>query len=160
MNLLSHKPPTMQRPSHAVIFITNQESCGPNGEVYDYKDRIYNDVNDTGNWAVFWKGQKKHRQDSIVADGVRQVHVCARRKRNQPYIYYGTIKNETIHCMYQGNAANSDPSAYFFELNTQDLHVPFQTSLRGNLSPQAQAIHTLGFAYNGGCCGIYKIWPR
>ena len=144
---------------HAIVFITAEATTWGNGEVYDYKDRISNDVHDPDNWDVIWKGQKKHGQDYIITEGTREVHVCARRRTSLPYKYFGTIKNETIHCMYQGNAANNDPSAYFFELETHDLRVPFQSTLSGDLTPQAQAVRSLGFTFTRRNCGIHKMWP-
>ena len=59
--------------------------------------------------------------------------------------------------MFQGDPQASEPSAYFFDLEIEN-EVAFKTVLDGDLAPQAQAIRTLGFNYNGGCSGIYKMW--
>lgn len=144
--------------NYGIIFITAEEQIFDNGVTYDYHDHIYKDEHDQNNWALLWKGQKKHKQDYIVTECTREIHVCARKKKSEHYKYYGILINNSMRLMYQGNADNSDPDAYFFKLDINNGRLPFLTILDGPNTPQAQAVQTLGFNYNGGCCGIYKVW--
>lgn len=144
---------------YGVLFITGEEVSFPvEGDYdYDYKDRIYRDEFNDQVWALEWKGQRRHRNDYIALDPNRELHVCAREKKNQHYTYYGKIRNDTVRQIHEGNPAEGDPSAYFFRLDI-NTETRFKTVLSGDLPPQAQAVRSLGFNYNGGCSGIYKMW--
>ena len=60
--------------------------------------------------------------------------------------------------MYEGDHTISDPNAYYFELETENITIPFKTILTGNFPPQIQAVRSLGFQFKPACCGIYKVW--
>jgi len=138
----------------AVIFITANETVVSN-KLYDYRDEILVDVH-TGELSIIWKGQRRGRQDYIAVNGNREVHICARKRRGQYYSYYGILDNDSAMIMYSGNRSVGDPRAYFFRI--LDGKFPTRTLLSGPLPPQKQAIQSMGFRYNGGCCGIYKVW--
>ena len=152
---MPHKTKTMAR--YGVIFITAEE-VSISGEIYDYTDRILVDEFDRSRIFLLWQGQKKGRQDYIVVTGDREIHVCGRRKQGEYYKYYGVIDAPTLEMRLEGDHSESIPNSYFMKLKPSERCPVLRTRLTGPESPQKQAIQSLGFRYNGGCCGIYKVW--
>ncbi len=145
----------MSSPAYGVIFITSEEG-NIGSELYNYNDQILVNEFDNQDISLVWRGQKKGRQDYVVVRGDREIHVCARRKKGESYKYYGILDNTTMRQVFNGNHLEGVPDSYFFKV--REGRVPYRTELSGELSPQAQAVQSLGFRYNGGCCGIYKVW--
>jgi hypothetical protein len=144
---------------YGIIFITNEEVSVDESYSYDYKDAIYkNEFNNE--YIVVWKGQNKHRYDYIVTDKTREIHVCARKKKNEPYTYYGLIMNETLARTYTGDRTEGIPDVWTFKLRTDGLDVPFKTIFerRGDPTFQQQAVQDLGFTFTPSRTGIYRIY--
>jgi len=147
---------------YGVIFITAEE-VSISGEIYDYNDHILIDEFDRSRIFLLWQGQKKGRQDYIVVNGDREIHVCGRRKQGEYYKYYGVIDSPTLEMRFEGDHAESIPNSYFMKLKSSERCPVLRTHLTGLPgeiweSPQKQAIQRLGFRYNAACCGIYKVW--
>tara|TARA_B100000795_G_C22789442_1_gene436174 strand:- start:575 stop:1039 length:465 start_codon:yes stop_codon:yes gene_type:complete len=79
---------------HTVLFLTNgviTSNCGTN---YDYKDGIYNNINNNDTF-VRWSGQKKNNiTDNLVLEK-ENIHIWY-RKTNNRYRYLGKVKKKII----------------------------------------------------------------
>jgi hypothetical protein len=147
-----------------VIFMTG-ELVQVNGDfTYNYRDELLLNVN-TGEWRLVWAGQNKGRDDHIVTDGRREIHVVCRQKAGTPYVYYGILRNETQQVLTAGDPANNIPTRYFYNLDTTSdrLRVPFQTVLarddRLGTGPgilQKSATKQLGLRFRFATKGIYS----
>lgn len=143
--------------SYGIIFITAEEKI-MGGEVYDYKDLVLTDEFDSSKIFLSWCGQKRGRRDHIVIEDEREIHVCARKKKSDPYTYYGVVVRDTIRRVVTGNHDEGVPHRYFMALTTGRL--PMRTILSGELSPQRQAVQTLGFDFSPSYCGIYEVYEH
>jgi hypothetical protein len=147
-----------------VIFMTGELMQMPGEFVYNYRDEILLNVN-TGEWRLIWAGQNKGRDDHIVTDRTREIHVVCRQKMGKPYVYYGILRNETQQVLTAGDPQNNIPARYFYNLDTTSdrLRVPFKTVLdRNNLlgtGPgilQKSATKQLGLRFRFATKGIYR----
>lgn len=141
---------------YGIIFITAEE-VEISGGVYNYNDHILVDEFDNSRISLQWQGQKKGRQDYIVVGGDREIHVCGRRRKGDHYKYYGVVDRLSMRRVFEGDHPGGIPDSYYMNLRA-GRRCPVRTLLIGPLSPQAQAVQSLKFRYNPGCCGIYKVW--
>jgi hypothetical protein len=113
-----------------VIFMTGELIQMTGDLTYNYRDELLLNVN-TGEWRLVWAGQNKGRDDHIVTDGSREIHVVCRQKMGKPYVYYGILRNETQQVLTAGDHQNNIPTRYFYHLDTTSdrLRVPFKTVL-------------------------------
>jgi hypothetical protein len=66
---------------YGIIFITAEERIY-NTRPYKYKDEILVDEFDNEKLSIIWKGQQKGGSDCIVTKENREIHVCARKKKD------------------------------------------------------------------------------
>jgi hypothetical protein len=139
---------------YGIVFVTTEETR--NEEENDYQGKFMGGKMSGGRNFLLELKSKKNEQDSIVTDETREIHVCVRRDLGQYYTYYGKLYNKSKLLCFNGNEVKSEPDGYTFQLDTEN--VKFKTLLTGALEPQAQAVESLGFFYNGNCCGAHKMW--
>ena len=143
---------------YGIIFITAEE-VEISGEVYNYNDQILVNEFDNSQISLLWQGQKKGGRDYIVVGGDREIHVCGRRRKGDHYKYYGVVDRPSMRRVFEGDHQQRPgiPDSYY--MNLRAGRCPVRTLLTGNLSPQAQAVQSLGFRHTAACCGIYEVWP-
>tara|TARA_Y100000590_G_C15744805_1_gene1021564 strand:- start:6621 stop:7088 length:468 start_codon:yes stop_codon:yes gene_type:complete len=80
---------------HTILFITNESVIGTNGNVYEYKDGIYNNRNNDETF-IRWSGQiKNDGTDKLVLDR-ENIHIWSRYNRKKQYKYEGKVKDKMI----------------------------------------------------------------
>jgi hypothetical protein len=135
---------------YGVIFVTGNST---------YNDELWKKVVEGNEHAIIWNGQNKGRRDHVVTNCDKEIHVMYRVHSRIGYTYYGTLNNESMHRMIQGDPDNNVPSSYFFRLNTDGQRLPFGHVCEAGRA-QDNAVEALGFTYTPGMCGIYEVFEQ
>jgi len=128
--------------SYTVIFITHRHWNTP-----PYNDAVLANIDDEKDVRMVWQGQTTASRDYLVTDGKRVVHVFTRKRPYHPYTYRGIVKNETIQRVYHGKPQEKIPSSYSFQLQVDNLPIPYGQVIKRITAPQVDAVNSLGMTF-------------
>ena len=107
--------------NHTLLFISSgiQEYNG--GELYNYNDGIYKNI-ETGKYLVIWNGQKKGGQDYLV-ENRDNIHIWYRKLKKTRFAYLGKVSKKLVLC----HRDNDKLLQIQFTLENTNLSIPFGT---------------------------------
>ena len=80
--------------NHTILFLTDGKIISMDGEIYDYKDGIYDNRNGDDTF-VRWSGQKKNDKTDNLVLKKDHIHIWYRKKNNN-YKYLGKVKEKLV----------------------------------------------------------------
>ena len=84
--------------NNLVIFITSEVIKG-DGYIYDYNDRILQNIVNTNIYEIFYSGQDTGRSDHRLLDTIhnnQNVLIFYRENNNSPFTFLGETRNYNV----------------------------------------------------------------